>query len=152
MLCLFQPAVEFEKVCGFSARVAGLGNEPLGDLEVMRGAEILLLGGFGVLFMQAGAVGWLANPLYFAALLLAFITRSLKAKIVVELCAVTALGIAIISLSQTNQFPLLADEGGVCRLSAIQPKPGHWLWMSAIGLLNIHALISLFRNSEQPRA
>ncbi|WP_414550748.1 hypothetical protein [Anabaena sp. CCY 0017] len=151
-LCLTQPAVEFEKVCTTFAspelKIAGLWNEPLGPLEIMRGLNILILGAIGVLFIQYGAFGWLANPLYFAALFTSFKSRGYLPK----LFAMGSLGIALVSLWLTNWFPLLANSGGFCHFSAIQPKRGYWLWLLAIALLNVHLWVSTSHKPIKPTA
>jgi hypothetical protein len=152
-LCLLQPAVEFEKVCKNHAtglvEVAGLGNEPLGPLEIMGGLKLLLIGGFGILIAHIGAVGWLANPLYFAALITTFSTYNSFRKFS-RWCAFGAFGLALISLKVTNWFPIPADEGTVCYFSAIQPKEGHWLWISAIMLMNAHVWVGAYNKPLEP--
>ena len=138
--CLASPAILFEKVCGGSNSkdyIAGLWNPPNGATETSWGIALLLIGAFGVLFIQYGAMGWLANPLYALTLFALFLNNLTLARIFI----VGAIGFALISLHLTNWFPLLADEGGVCYSSAIQPLIGHWLWLSAMGLLAIHVWV-----------
>ncbi|MCP2729533.1 hypothetical protein [Limnofasciculus baicalensis] len=138
--CLASPAILFEKICGGSNSkdfVAGLWNVPNGATESSWGIALLLLGAIGVIFIQYGAMGWLANPFYFLALITS-ITSFRNNLIFARIFIVGAIGFALSSLHLTNWFPLLADEGGVCYLSAIQPLLGYWLWLSAMGLLAIH--------------
>lgn len=135
LFCLTQPAVNFERVCkGIhgALNVAGMWQEPIGKIEILGGLYLLSIGGFGLLFAQLGAVGWGANLLYLSAFVLSLdgTTCVLQRRL-----AIASLTIAIVSLPMTNWFPVLADEGGVCFLSAISPQVGYWLWLAAIAAL-----------------
>ena len=142
LTCLGLPAVKFERLCN-SKVAAGLWNTPIGTTEVSFGLPLLLLGGLGVIFLQAGAMGWLANPLYFLALVTSLENKIRAARIL----SFTALGFGLVSLHLTNWYPLLADEAGVCRQSAIQPLIGHWMWLTSMVLLTINACF--FRSLPQ---
>ena len=145
-ICLAVPAVEFERICSSNASdlAVGLWNEPYGRPEVTWGISMFLEGGLGVILLQHGAVGWLANPMY----LLAIIASLDKHWIVARVAIVAALSFALVSLHLTNWFPLVADAGGVCYKSATQPLWGHWLWLSAMGVLTIHLWL---RQKPAPR-
>ena len=149
-ICLFEPAVEFEKVCENrstgTVEVAGIGNESLRPREIMSGLYLLLAGGIGVLFAQFGAVGWLANPLYFTALAMSFTPERGMSR----LFAIGSLVLAVVSLKATNWFPITADEGGVCYFSALQAKDGYWFWLWAIGLLNAHVWVRAYNKPIKP--
>lgn len=136
---LTQSAVEFEKVCRNSetrkVEAAGLWGAPLGPVESMSGLKLLLVGGFGVLFVQLGAVGWLANALYFLVVAL-WLT---KEESPIKWLVLASLIVAASSLPLTNLFPIAADEGIVCYFSAIRPEVGYWLWLAAISALNVAA-------------
>jgi hypothetical protein len=148
LFCLTQPAVDFERVCkgiDFAAvKVAGLWHEPIGEIETMKGFYLLLSGGFGLFFGQIGAVGWVANLLYFIAFGMSLKTIGVPARQL----AIASLIIAIASLPITNLAPVLADEGGVCFLSAISPLFGHWLWLEAIAALNVAVWFSPLSATE----
>lgn len=140
VMSLTQPAVSFEKICKDSntrkVEIAGLYKQPLGVIDEMSGIEILALGGFGVLFAQIGAIGWLANPLYFYLLF-----QILKGKPARNLLMIICLVLGIISLPITNMTPFLADEGGACYFSASRPELGFWLWLFSMVLLIVPVLL-----------
>lgn len=136
LLCLTQPAVDFETVCRHfpaSLKVAGLWHEPLGQIETLSGLYLFLSGFLGVLFMQPAAVAWLANVFYFASLCMALGEISVPSRRLASLSLI----LAVVSLPITNFYPLPADEGGVCYFSAISPVSGYWLWLAAIVVLTI---------------
>ena len=128
---LFVPAVEFDKICNVE-ETSWLWSDPLGSIEIMGGLELLLNGFFGVVFMQLGAVGWLANPLFIIFLFGAYRPKEMQRN---KRISTGALLLVLSSLLLTNIFPLLGDEGGVCYLSANSPKLGYWLWLGAAALM-----------------
>lgn len=117
------PAIEFTKSCRWPTPPT---------YEIYTGFSILLTGGFGLIALQFGCLGWLANPLYFIGLISAF-----KGKFKRNWLPILSLFIAILSISIAESAPIAADEGVVCRFSALTIKLGYWLWLGAISLLNI---------------
>lgn len=142
--CLFFPAVEFERVSAIMGplQVAGVGNEASGPLESMRGCELLVYGPFGLLFGQLGALGWLANPLYFTCVLVPLVEKDNG---YFKWLSMVALSFALASLFLTNWFPLVADEGSVVHRSAVNPLLGYWLWLLAIVLI---CVFSWYKKSD----
>jgi hypothetical protein len=137
LLCLTQPAVDFERVCHSydltPAKVAGLWQEPLGPIETFSGFSLLINGAFGLALSPLGAIGWFANLFYFSAF-----DMSLKSNhTLARQLAFASLLFGIISLPLTNLSPITMDEGGVCGLSAISPNVGYWLWLAAMAALNV---------------
>ena len=141
------PAVDFDKACSTEGEpeLAKLWQAPLGTVETSRGLWLLAGGALGVVFLQTGAFGWLANPFYGVGVLLALLGRR-AVMLLARMAALAALALAAISLLLTNVWPLPADEGGVCRLSAIAPRLGYWLWLFAIVALCVAA----FRPDAEP--
>ena len=128
--------MDFDKACSTEGEpeLAKLWEEPRGEVETSRGLWLLVGGALGVVFLQPGAFGWLANPFYATGVVLTFFGRRV-ATVLARVAALAALVIAAISLPLTNVWALPADEGGVCHLSAIAPRLGYWLWLAAIAAL-----------------
>ena len=92
--------------------------------SVWYGAEILLLGPFGLLFMQ---IAWFANLLFIPSLI--FIGMGWwRAALFVSLLQV------LIALDMLN-FPgseIILDEGGINKTSVLALLPGAWFWLVSL--------------------
>ena len=138
---LLFPAVEYDAMSSQPAvHSTHLWHEPLGRAEAVPGYFHLGLGWVGLLLPpQVTPLGWLANPAYFLALLLArrgkvTLSRSL---------AVISLGLASCSLLLVNMSPMhvLLHDPVAQYWSAIRPLAGFWLWLAAIVALGVYAFL-----------
>eukprot|EP01006_Ploeotia_vitrea_P006091 TRINITY_DN12253_c0_g1_i1.p1 TRINITY_DN12253_c0_g1~~TRINITY_DN12253_c0_g1_i1.p1 ORF type:complete len:176 (-),score=1.85 TRINITY_DN12253_c0_g1_i1:182-709(-) len=130
----FCPAVRFERIGEHTHTPAGLWPWNDRGSEQYTGIEMTLSGILGVLFLQPGALGWLANPLHCAALVCCGgFSHTLS-----HVFTLSALIAATLSLHLTIWFPLMRDEGGVNYLVAARPLVGHWLWLASMVTLALY--------------
>ena len=108
--------------------------------DVMFGARALVVGWSGVF---AGVMGWYANPVRLAGLvLIAFRKPKLAA-----LAGVVSIAIAASTFSHIGK-ELPGDEGNVTRTTIIRLLPGFYVWMGALVILHLAALFLPERRSD----
>ena len=133
ILCLPFDAIVFQKICPAP-----------GELITWSSYGLLLFGWLGLLSDGLPAIGWVANPLWLIALL-----TSGKGMWVPRVASVAALLTCMLSKYMTTRFHLSADEGGVCRMSAVSLLPGYWLWLTSMVTM---CVVTWYGRRAQPRA
>ncbi len=138
LLC---PAVEYDAMSSQPVvHATHLWHAPLGQVERVPGYFHLALGWIGMLVPpQITPLGWLANPAFFLVLLAARWGRIVFARCL----ALASLALAACSLVLVNMSPLhvLLHDPVPQYWSAIRPLVGFWLWLAAIGALNVYAFL-----------
>lgn len=143
-IAMASPALSFEELCAMgNSSPAGLFQPPVGAISTWHGLYILLVGTLGMVFMPQVSFGWLANPIYAAALISLGLR---KTRLAAALAAVSLL-VGISGTLWTAQHPLPADEGGICWLYLNQFKAGFWLWVAAQALLLLAPILNLRKRS-----
>lgn len=105
-------------------------NKPV---DIMLGLRALAVGWSGIF---AGVVAWYANPLWAAALGLAFFRKPLFGAI----AGMIAFGIALTVFKVVGR-ELPADEGNVVKTRIIAVLPGAYVWFVSIGLSILAAVM-----------
>jgi hypothetical protein len=128
---------------------AAAGNMTLdafnGDIVTMNGLELTMYGAIALLlFWQVAAVGWLANPLYFGAVVLFNRQRYLSGALVAVLAAI----VGGVGTTLAFQFPLPTGSSPYSSFALQHVLPGFWLWLSAPVLLAVTSLLCLFRSAN----
>ncbi len=114
------PALEFSK---------GQGGK-----DVLWGGNVLAVGWSGIF---AGVVGWYANPIWVAGLVLVLLGRP-------KLAAVAGLLALTIGCTTFTLFgkDLPADEGGVNHMALTRTLAGCYVWMASLASLPVAALLT----------
>ena len=138
---LLFPAVEYDAMSSQpTIHAAHLWHVPLGQVERVPGYFHLALGWIGILVPpQVTPLGWLANPAFFLVLLAVRWGRIVFARCL----ALASLVLGACSLVLVNMSPLhvLLHDPVPQYWSAIRPLAGFWLWLVAIGAINIYAFL-----------
>jgi hypothetical protein len=104
-------------------------NDGSNDAEPI---AIFLTGWMGIFCGSLACIAWLANPLFFIALILFLRNRKAAALI----CLLAFLFAASFLLAHT----IIKDEAGnYARIT--QYKAGYWLWLGSIGMLLVTTII-----------
>ena len=101
--------------------------------EIMLGLRALAVGWSGIF---AGIVAWFANPLWVAALVLAFFRKAWPGAIVGTIALMVAL-----TVFNVLGRELPADEGGVNKTRIVAVLSGGYVWFASIGLSILAALL-----------
>jgi hypothetical protein len=132
MLSLMLPSLRLELDCGDLNVSASVDDEIYAEARNadadFRGWELLAFGGFSLLFLNLGAVGWLANFFYFGFMIVGMTKGFAAAR--QWLGAATVLCLAALPMMMIA--PLPADEGVVCVFLIAEINPGFWFWTAAI--------------------
>jgi hypothetical protein len=95
--------------------------------DVLSGINVLAVGWSGIF---AGVIGWYANPVWFAGLLLAFVGKP-RIGAIVGLAAL-AIGCTTFTLFGKS---LPADEGGVNQMALTRTLAGCYVWLASLAAL-----------------
>lgn len=106
-----------------------------GSIYIMNGIEATIGGILGLLFLQAPAIGWLANPLYWYSCKF-FLQKKYKFSIA---SALTSIIIGFTGTISTYWFALPNGSNPDSQLLLIKLLPGFWLWLAAPAFLMIIA-------------
>lgn len=145
-IAMCSPTADFVKICGTGVSgetITELMNDGLGVRETLWGWQFFLFGPVGLMVLQPGALGWLANPLGAAAL---FVRG--RSHWIPKGMAVLSLLVAALSLRLTDLFPVPTDDGAACRLAAMGPRLGYWVWLAAIAVAVLSAWMDTSRRRE----
>ena len=98
-----------------------------GSTYIMKGVEVTIGGILGLLFLQASAIGWLANPLYWYSCKF-FVQKKYKFSIASAFCSII---VGFTGTISTYWFPLPNGSNPDSQLLLIKLLPGFWLWLAA---------------------
>ncbi|AFY44097.1 hypothetical protein [Nostoc sp. PCC 7107] len=101
------------------------------SITIMKGAEVTMWGVLGLLFLQAPAIGWLANPLYWLSCKF-FVQKKYYFSIA---SAFSAIIVGFTGTISTYWFPLPNGSNPDSQLLLIKLLPGFWLWLAAPAFL-----------------
>ena len=119
-------------ICVFFASFFQPAYTDGGSDEAAEPIAIFLSGWMGIFSGSLACVAWLANPLFFIAVILFLRNRKAAALI----CLLAFFFAASFLLAHT----IITDEAGnYARIT--QYKAGYWLWLGSIGMLLITMLI-----------
>ncbi|MGC1308797.1 MAG: hypothetical protein WA885_16345 [Phormidesmis sp.] len=138
------PCLEFTFVpteyAQLPADLRELSHETLPDRSyAMAGIELSMGGMVGLLMLQISAIGWLANPLYWASAVL-FMRQQYS-------YAVTLGGLAVLiggaGTALAFRFPLPAGSGPGSAMILNSMLIGFWVWLAAPGAIATAAALHL---------
>ncbi len=141
------PCLSFVAVpTGLALEEINAGNMSLDTFDeapiTMNGLELTTYGALALLlFWQIGAVGWLANPVYWCAAVL-FGRRQYRR------AAITAVLAAVIGGIGTNlafHYALPTGSSPYAAFALQQMLPGFWLWLTAPAVLTLSSIFCLVR-------
>ncbi len=114
------------------------------DVYAMKGIELTFFGIIGLFFLQIPAIGWLANPIYWACCT-TFMMQRYRRSIIAGIAAIL---IGFGGTFSAFWFNLPADSGGVAEFALNQFLLGFWLWLAAPGLIALASVISLYKRAS----
>jgi len=126
------------------ARSGHEANAPTGALNAygypdnifdMSGLELTIAGFLGLIFGQLLAIGWLANPLYWASCVLLLRQQDQIAAI----AAVVAVGLGFAGTMLAFGWRLPNGSSPYTQLALAQLLPGFWVWLAAPAVVAIGA-------------
>jgi hypothetical protein len=97
------------------------------------GLYCFIFGPVGLMLMQKGAIGWLANPLF----LFSAGTLPRKAGRSFFVALILALVLAVIAVPMMRAYPLPADESGALEPPTAVPSFGYYFWLGSMLLMLI---------------
>ncbi|MEH2189064.1 MAG: hypothetical protein V7K64_23310 [Nostoc sp.] len=106
-----------------------------GSTYIMKGIEVTIGGILGLLFLQASAIGWLANPLYWYSCKF-FVQKKYKFSIA---SAFSSIIVGFTGTISTYWFALPNGSNPDSQLLLIKLLPGFWLWLAAPAFVMIIA-------------
>jgi len=109
------------------------------NLYEMHGIELTIAGLVGILSLQIPAIGWLANPLYWASGF--FLMRQQYA--IAAIGAVVALVVGFAGTVSAFWFRLPNGSSPFTELTLNQLLPGFWVWLAAPGVVAIASVWQL---------
>lgn len=93
----------------------------------MSGGELTIAGLFGLIFLQLPAIGWLANPLFWAGCFF-LVRQQYQTAIIASLLAVF---IGFVGTLLAFWWRLPNGSNPFTQLALAQLLPGFWLWLAA---------------------
>jgi len=114
------------------------------DVYAMKGIELTFFGIIGLFFLQIPAIGWLANPIYWACCT-TFMMQRYRRSIIAGIAAIL---IGFGGTFLAFWFNLPADSGGVAEFTLNRFLLGFWLWLAAPGLIALASIISLCKKAS----
>ncbi|HEY9846013.1 MAG TPA: hypothetical protein V6D03_07435 [Candidatus Caenarcaniphilales bacterium] len=140
--CLFFNIVGKPGVSGPNLPTGALNAYGYPDnIYEMKGIELTIAGLFGLVFLQLPAVGWLANPLYWASCV--FLARQQY-----RLCALVGLVAVSVGLAGSLSafwWRLPSGSNPFTEMALQKLLPGFWVWLAAPGLLILASLLRLWQ-------
>ncbi|NEU80311.1 hypothetical protein [Nostoc sp. UIC 10630] len=106
-----------------------------GSTYIMKGIEVTIGGILGLLFLQAPAIGWLANPLYWYSCNF-FVQKKYKFSIASAFCSII---VGFTGTISTYWFALPNGSNPDSQPLLIKLLPGFWLWLAAPAFVMIIA-------------
>ncbi len=127
------------------------GWDPGGAPAIARGITPLLWGAIFLPFYPQTMLGWLANPLFIIAVVLAPLCRTCQCRRRLSFFLWPAVLLAAISVPTYNASPLLGDEGGVTYNVITALHIGYALWLAAPLLLLVALALCNLAESMQAK-
>jgi hypothetical protein len=110
------------------------------------GLGYLILGPLGLVFMQLGAIGWLANPLF----LFSAATLPKKAGPSFFIALTLALALAVLAVPMLRAYPVLKDEAGHREPASALPGFGYCVWLASMLAMLASGMVRARRRNRPP--